>query len=460
MVYVLDKRKKPLMPYSLKRARQLLDRGRARVHKRLPFTIRHVDRFEENSVLQPLTLKIDPGSKTTGMALVREAGPKAEPRAEPKAEVVSLIELEHRGEKINKKLKQRAAFVPTCAPALRASTTAAPKKAGCHHRSSIASTSRFRVVNKLLSLAPATAIARELVRFDTELIETPEISGVEYQQGTLAGDEVREYLFKKWDRTCVCCDAVNVPLNLDPVISRSKGGSDRASNLVRASIPSNQNKGAKDMKDFLAKDPSPLERILKQAKQSLAKQLLKDAARVNAPRWALYGALQLPGLPVSVGTGGRTKFNRHRFFIPKTHALDAVSVGNMDTVVEIAGAKQSAFDITAYGRGAYQRTRLTRKLFPRSTLMRSKSVHGFEIADRAKAVVPNGKKQETYPGRVAVRETGSLNLKTSTATVEGINHKHCRLIQRGDGYGLSPRLPFPTLHRKGTRLLPGLNAGV
>jgi RRXRR protein len=106
MVYVLDKRKKPLMPCSLKHARQLLDRGRARVHKRCPFTIRLVDRFEEDLVLQPLTLKIDPGSKTTGMALVREAGPKAE----PKAEVVSLIELKHRGEEINKKLKQRAAF--------------------------------------------------------------------------------------------------------------------------------------------------------------------------------------------------------------------------------------------------------------------------------------------------------------------------------------------------------------
>jgi hypothetical protein len=286
-------------------------------------------------------------------------------------------------------------------------------------------------VNKLRSLAPATAIAQELVRFDTELIETPEISGVEYQQGTLAGDEVREYLFEKWGRTCVYCDAVHVPLNLDPVIPRSKGGSDRASNLVPASIPSNQNKGAEDMKDFLAKEKSRLERILKQAKQSLAKQLLKDAARVNAPRWALYGALQLPGLPVSVGTGGRTKFNRHRFFIPKTHALDAVSVGNMDTVVEIAGAKQSAFDITAYGRGAYQRTRLTRKLFPRGTLMRSKSVHGFEIGDQAKAVVPKGNKQETSPGPVALRETGSLNLKTSTATVEGINHKHSHLLQRG-----------------------------
>jgi hypothetical protein len=214
------------------------------------------------------------------------------------------------------------------------------------------------------------------------------------------------------------------------------------------------------MKDFLAKDPSRLERILKQAKQPLAKQPLKDAAAVNAARWALYGALQLLGLPVSVGTGGRTKWNRHRLFIPKTHALDAVSVGNMDTVVEIAGSKQSTLHITAYGRGAYQRTRLTKKGFPRGTLMRSKSVHGFQTGDQAKAVVPKGKKQGTYLGRVSVRETGSLNLKTSTATVEGINHKHCRLIQREDGYGLSPRLPCPTLHRKATRLLPGLNAGV
>jgi hypothetical protein len=60
-----------------------------------------------------------------------------------------------------------------------------------------------------------------------------------------------------------------------------------------------------------------------------------------------------------------------------------------------------------------------------------------------------------------VNESLSLNLKTSTVTVvEGTNHKHCHLIQRGDGYGLSPRLPFPTLHRKGTRMLPGLNAEV
>jgi 5-methylcytosine-specific restriction endonuclease McrA len=306
MVYVLDKRKKPLMPCSQKRARQLLERGRARVHKRFPFTIRLVDRLEQDSVLQPLTLKIDPGSKTTGIALVREAGPRAE--------VVSLIELEHRGEKIKKKLKQRAAFRRRRRSAnLR---YRAPRfnnrrrKKGClppslQHRVD----TTLSIVNKFRSLAPVTAIAQELVRFDTELIENPEISGLEYQQGTLAGYEVRQYLFEKWGRKCVYCDAVHVPLNLDHVIPRSNGGSDRASNLVPACIPCNQNKDAEDIQDFLAKDESRLKRILKQAKKPL-----KDAAAVHATRWALYGALQSLGLPVSVGTGRRTKWNRHRFF--------------------------------------------------------------------------------------------------------------------------------------------------
>jgi hypothetical protein len=50
-------------------------------------------------------------------------------------------------------------------------------------------------------------------------------------------------------------------------------------------------------------------------------------------------------------------------------------------------------------------------------------------------VLPTRTVQGTYRARVSVRDTGSFNLKTSTATVEGINHKYCRIIQRGDGYG-------------------------
>lgn len=73
-VFVLDKHHKPLMPCSEKRARQLLERRRARVHKIYPFTIRIVDRLVEESIVDGIAVKIDPGSKETGMAIVRTKG--------------------------------------------------------------------------------------------------------------------------------------------------------------------------------------------------------------------------------------------------------------------------------------------------------------------------------------------------------------------------------------------------
>jgi len=71
-VFVLDKHKRPLMPCSEKRARLLLERGRAVVHRRVPFVIRLKDHVLECSELQQIIVCIDPGSKVTGMALVRE----------------------------------------------------------------------------------------------------------------------------------------------------------------------------------------------------------------------------------------------------------------------------------------------------------------------------------------------------------------------------------------------------
>jgi len=55
----------------------------------------------------------------------------------------------------------------------------------------------------------------ELVRFDMQKMETPEIAGVVYQQGTRAGCEVRAYPLEKWGRRCGCCDARNLSLQIE-----------------------------------------------------------------------------------------------------------------------------------------------------------------------------------------------------------------------------------------------------
>jgi 5-methylcytosine-specific restriction endonuclease McrA len=423
-VFALDSKKKPLMPCSEKRARLLLERGRARVHRMYPFTIRLVDRSDGNR--QPITLKVDPGSKQTGIALVRESGNTAH--------VVAIIELKHRGSAIRKALKQRAGFrrrrrsanlryrAPRFENRRRAAGWIPPSLLHRVH-TVLATAARLR------RIAPISAITQELVRFDMQQMQNPEITGVEYQQGTLAGYELREYLLEKWGRECAYCGAKGSPLNIDHVHPSSRGGSNRASNLTLACIPCNEKKGNLTIEAFLATDISRLERIQRQLKAPLA-----DAAAVNATRWALYRALAGTGLAVSTGSGGRTKYNRHRFSIPKTHALDAVCAGSMDHITSIHSWQQPTMEITATGRGAYKRTRLTADGFPRGYLMRSKSVHGFTTGDMVRALVPNGKKQGSYLARVAVRASGSFNLQTSTVVVQGISYKHCRLLQRADGY--------------------------
>ena len=432
-VFVLGKRHKPLMPCSEKRARLLLERGRARVHRMVPFTIRLVDRLQDDSVLQPIRLKLDPGSKTTGIALVREKETVDASTGEivRAISILMLLELKHRGAAIRDALASRRAFRRRRRGKLRyrpARFDNRTRKAGW-----LAPSLQHRVdttmawVKRLMRWAPVSALSQELVRFDTQQIQNPEISGVEYQQGTLSGYEVREYLLEKWGRKCAYCDAENTPLEIDHIHPRSKGGSDRESNLAIACHDCNQAKGNMPVERFLAKQPERILKILAQAKAPL-----KDAAAVNSTRWALFQRLNATGLDVETGSGGLTKWNRARLCVPKAHCLDAVCVGHVDGIEHW---QQPVLCIKATGRGSYQRTRLTKHGFPRGYLTRSKSAFGFQTGDLVKAVVTTGKKAGVYLGRVAVRASGSFNIQSATGLVQGIHHRFCTLIQRADGYG-------------------------
>ena len=425
------------MPCSPARARELLRRGRARVHRLTPFTVRLIDREFANSVLQPLCLKLDPGSRTTGIALVRTDTDDSRQR------VLWLAELEHRGAAIHKNMASRAQL--RRGRRSRKLRYRAPRfKNRTRTMEWLAPSLRHRVetteswVARLRRLTPITRLAQELVRFDMQAIENPEVAGVEYQQGELAGYEVREYLLEKRGRACAYCDAENVPLQVEHILARSHGGSDRVSNLTLACEPCNQRKGAQPVERFLAGDPERLARINRTRATPL-----NDAAAVNTTRWALWRALKATGLPVEVSSGGRTKFNRARQGVPKTHALDAACVGAVST---LTGWNQAhVLVIRCTGRGAYQRTRVTKHGFPRGILMRAKTVHGFRTGDHVRAVVPTGKKQGVHQGRVAVRATGYFNIQTPAGVIQGVSHRHCRLLARGDGYGTHQRALIPAL---------------
>lgn len=435
-VLVLSKNKQPLMPCSEKRARLLLERGRAVVHRRYPFTIRLKDRVDGET--QPLRLGIDPGSTVTGLALMREQ--------DDTRHVLSLFELVHRGWAIRSSLEQRSAF------------RRRRRTANLRHRAPrflnrtrpkgwLAPSLQHRIdtvqswVDRLCKLAPITHISQELVRFDTQQMVNPEISGIEYQQGTLLGYEVREYLLEKWGRECAYCGDKDIPLEVEHIVPCSQGGTDRVSNLALACRECNQSKGNLSLEAFFASDRGLKKRLKVNSKDGATRlnrvqrtrtAPLKDAAAVNVTRWALFNMLKTTGLPVEVVSGGRTKYNRQRLRIPKTHALDAACVG---AVEQITGWNKPVLQIKTTGRGSYQRTRLDRYGFPRGYLMRQKQVQGFQTGDTVIANVPTGKKAGNYVGRVAVRKSGSFNIQTLEGVIQGISWQHCTLLSRGDGYG-------------------------
>ena len=275
-------------------------------------------------------------------------------------------------------------------------------------------------------MSPVTQINCELVRFDLQKLQNPEITDIQYQQGTLFGYEVREYLLEKFNRQCVYCDSLNVPLQIEHIQPKSKGGSNRISNLAIACQCCNQKKNSQTIQEFLEHDKLRLNKIMKQVKAPL-----KDAAAVNATRWKLVNSLKSFNLPVMTASGGQTKFNRIKLNLPKTHAIDSVCVGQTDSV---SGENKPTLTIKSMGRGSYQRTILNKYGFSRGYLMRNKSVHGFQTGDRVCANVLKGKKAGIYTGRIAVRASGSFNIQTSTTVIQGISYQYCKIIQRADGY--------------------------
>ena len=424
-VAVLDTTKKSLAPCNPRMARVLLRQGKAAVFRRYPFTI-ILKKEVENPTLPDLKVKIDPGSKTTGVAVVDQGT----------GEVVFAGEIQHRGQAIVESLKSRKAN----RRGRRARKTRYRKSRFLNRtrpkgwlppslKSRIENTATW--VGRLTCAYPISGIAMELVRFDMQLMQSPDIQGVEYQQGELAGYELREYVLIKFDHKCVYgrekspCDEV---LNIDHVDPKSKGGSNRVSNLALSCRKHNEEKGNLSLEQYCKKkdlDPSKI--------ASQIKKPLKDAAAVNSTRWALFGRLKAIGLPVETGSGGMTKFNRAQRNLPKEHWIDAACVGDSTpATLNVEGV--NPLKVKATGHGSRQMCNVDKYGFPRTGPKQCRVVHGFKTGDMVNAVVTKGKKIGVYAGRVAVRITGSFAIITGAGKIDGLNWRCFQKLHSGDGY--------------------------
>ena len=409
-VLVLDANKIPLTPCTPSMAKKLLNAGKAAVFRRFPFTI-ILKKDCVPSGNSNIKLKIDPGSRTTGLALVDDN------------KVIWVAEINHRGSLIKKKLESRRV-----SRRLRRSKLRYRKPRFLNRKRSkgwLAPSLKHRVltiitwVKRLTKFVPVSSIAMELVRFDTQKMQNPEISGTEYQQGELAGYEVREYLLEKWGRKCTYCNKENVPLQVEHIVPKVRGGSNRVSNLALACEKCNQKKGSQSIEQFLAKKPSLLKIIKAQAKRPL-----KDTAAVNATRWSLFNSLRDTNLPVTTGTGGQTKFNRCRLNLEKTHYYDAACVGDVETLDILSN---QPLIITCKGHGGRQKAALNKHGYP-IRYNPLKPIKDWQSGDLAVDVRGN-------LGRVNPRsKSNSFNFTIFGQKAKSVHINKLRRVHQKDGY--------------------------
>ena len=417
MVFVLDKSKKPLDMITNAKARILLRNNLAIIHKVYPFTIRLIDN-SCGSRNKAYTVKFDPGSKHTGIAITDNTN-----------KVVMLAELEHRGHLIKRNLDKRRSVRRS---RRQRNTRYRPARFLNRTRPEgwLAPSVRSRADNlinfiiKYKKLINITKVMIEHVSFDTaQMSSDTDLNKTDYQQGPLYNTNLKSFIFSKTNHKCSYCGAH--AQEIDHIVPRAKGGTNSTYNLTPTCRSCNEKKSNLSLKEFgklMNKDYSHLE----------PKKLPKDAAIIQAARNYTITNIRKIIPDTTSHDAWLTKYNRENLGLPKEHYYDALSVGEIPTKFDFSTDK--ILSISAKGRGSRQMCQMNRFGFPRTAPKGSKSVKGFQTGDIVKAVVTQGKKQGTYFGRVAIGSSGYFNVDYGKDVVCSISYKYCHLIQRGDGY--------------------------
>lgn len=187
-------------------------------------------------------------------------------------------------------------------------------------------------INHIHRYFPIETIIVETAEFDIQKIKNPDISGIEYQQGTLQGYNIRNYLLEKHRRKCFYCGKTVSDFEVEHMLPKSKGGSNRIDNLTLSCHDCNEKKGTLTAEEFI-RQTLPAKKATAKLKQlPNEKRLFKYMAHMNATRWALYDAIKERYPNVKMTYGYITKYNRIQAGLPKAHHIDAKCITGFITV--------------------------------------------------------------------------------------------------------------------------------
>ena len=298
VVYVLNRRGKPLMPCSPRKARVLLKESKAKVVKRTPFTIQLT--MVTGETRQSITLGVDSGYSRIGLSAVTN-----------KQEVYSAgVNLRTDMVKLNSERRHYRRFRRYRKTWYRKPRFLNRKKPEGWLAPSIQNKfdTHIKLINKIKEILPISQINIEVAAFDIQKIENPNISGIEYQKGEQKGFwNVREYALYRDKHTCQHCKGKSKDpvLEVHHIVSRQIGGM-RPDNLITLCSTCHEKVSKAGLKLNIQSSKE-----------------FKAETFMSTVRWMLVNKLKGLGNIVFYTYGYITKQKRRELRLPKSHTNDA-----------------------------------------------------------------------------------------------------------------------------------------
>jgi len=223
-VYILNMRGNPLMPCNPRKAKKLLKEQKAVVVKRFPFTIQLL--IPTGETKQKIILGIDSGYGNIGFSTVSK-----------KDELISgTVKLDGR---TSERLTERRMYRKNRRNRLwyrkpRFLNRSKPKgwlPPSVQRRYD----THLNLINRIKKILPVSETIIEVANFDIQKIMNPDISGTDYQKGTMYGyQNIKSYLMAREKGKCQLCgkDFKGQPSHIHHCKQRNEAGSNRPENLA------------------------------------------------------------------------------------------------------------------------------------------------------------------------------------------------------------------------------------
>lgn len=225
------------MPTTPQKARKLLKQNKAKAINYKPFTIQLL--YVTGEAKQPINIGIDLGAKYIGIAIQSENKVITKGEIELRQDVKSLLDTRRqyrRGRRYRKTRYRKPRYDNR-------------KKSKGWLPPSIQSRvdNTFMWIDKFVDLLPNPKLNIEVGKFDVQKMINPKIEGTDYQKGQTYGYyDIRYYVFARDSYTCQVCKKKDKTLQTHHIKYVSKGGSNRADNLITVCTDCHTSKNHKE----------------------------------------------------------------------------------------------------------------------------------------------------------------------------------------------------------------------